>query len=60
MHLTMVEVLHLMEVRQVFMVSEDLDGKGGSVEVVSPGLQSADDCEKFSVIDIIVSLHWNE
>ena len=49
-----------MEVCQVLVVSEDLDEEGGSVEVVSSGLQSADDCKEFMVIDVVVSFSWYE
>ena len=49
-----------MEVRQVLVICEDLYGERGTVEVMSPRLQSADDCEEFAVVDIIVSLHGNE
>ena len=37
------------------MVGEDLYREGGTVEVVAPGFQGANDSEKFSIIDIIVS-----
>ena len=36
--LATVKILGLTEVSQVFVVSEDLDGKRGSMEVVLPGL----------------------
>ena len=52
--LVAVEVLDLMEVCQVLMVSEDLDGEGGSMEVVLLGLQGADDCEELLVINVII------
>ena len=39
--LAMVEDLGLMEVHQVLVICKDLDGKGGSVEVMPPGLQGA-------------------
>ena len=44
----------LLEVGEVFMVSEDLHWEGRAMEVVSPGLQGTDDGEKFTVINIIV------
>ena len=40
--LATVEVLCLTEVCQVLVIGEDLDGKRGSVEIVSPGFQSVD------------------
>ena len=52
--LVMIEVLHLMEVCQVLVISEDLNGKGGAMEIVSPGLQSMDDCKEFPVVDVVV------
>ena len=42
------------EVHQVLVICEDLDGKGGSVEIVSPGFQSMDDREELLVIDVVV------
>ena len=58
--LVVVEVLGLMEVCQVLVICEDLDRKGGSMEVVSPGLQDVDDGEELSVIDIVISFCWDE
>ena len=58
--LATVEVLCLMEVRQVLVICEDLDGEWGSMEVVPPGFQGTDDCEKFSVVDVVVPFCWNE
>ena len=42
------------------MVGKDLYRKRGSVEVVSSGLQSADNGEEFPVIDVVVSFCWGE
>ena len=42
------------------MVSEDLDGEEGSVEVVSPDFQGTDDCKEFTVIDVIVLFSGDE
>ena len=36
------------------MISKDLDGEGGTMEVMSPGLEGADDSQEFSVINVIV------
>ena len=58
--LTTVEVLSLMEVCQVLVVSEDMDGERGSVEVIPPGFQDVDDCKEFLVVDVIVSFSWDE
>ena len=55
-----IEVLCLMKVCQVLVVGEDLDGEGGSVEVVSPGFQSMDDCKELLVIDVVVSFSRDE
>ena len=49
-----------MEVGEVFVVGKDLHREWGSVEVVSPGFQSPDNGEEFSVIDIVVSFGWGE
>ena len=58
--LSMVEVLCLTEIRQVLVICKDLYGERGAVEVVSPGLQGADDGEEFSVIDVVVSFRGDE
>ena len=60
LHLLTIEVLCLTEVCQVLVVSEDLDGKRGTVEIVSPRLQGADDGKEFSVVDVIVVFCWDE
>ena len=41
--LSPVEVLGGTEVGEILMVSEDLDGKRGSMKVVSPGFQGTND-----------------
>ena len=58
--LTTVEVLCLMEVHQVLVVCEDLDGKRGTMEIMPPGFQGTDDCEDFSVVDIVIALCRDE
>ena len=58
--LTAVENLGLAEICKVFVVGEDLYREGGAVEIVSPGFQGANNGEKFSVIDIIVSFGRGE
>ena len=55
-HLTTIEVLCLMEVHQVLVIGKDLDREGGTMEIVSPRFQGADDCQEFSVVDVIDSL----
>ena len=52
--MSVVEVLGLIEICQVLVVGEDLDGEGESVEVMSSGFQGVDDCEEFPVIDVII------
>ena len=42
------------------MIGEDLDGEGGTMEVMSPGFEGTDDGQEFSVINIIVLFHWEE
>ena len=54
------EMLGLAEISEVFIVSEDLYWKRGSLKVVVPHLQGIDDSEEFSVVDIIVSFGWEE
>ena len=58
--LSAVKVFCLTEVCQVLVVSEDLDGEEGPVEIVSLGFQSTDDCEEFSVVDVVVLFSWDE
>ena len=58
--LATVEFLGLSEVSEVLVICEHLDWRGGSEEIVSPGIQGSHDCEEFSVVDIIVVLGWAE
>ena len=48
------------EVGKVFVVSEDLYGEGGAVEIMAPGLQGANDGEKFAVINIVIPFSGRE
>ena len=58
--MAVVEVLGLTEVRQVLVVSEDLDREWGTVEVMPPGLQGVDDGEELLVIDVVIVFCWDE
>jgi len=42
------------------VVSEDLDGEGGAMEVVSKGFESANNSEEFAVVDVVVSFCLRE
>ena len=42
------------------MINENLDGKRGPMEVVSPGFESTDNCQEFSVINIIILFCWGK
>ena len=53
----MSKILGLFEISQVLVVCDHHHWMFGPSEVMSPFLQSLDDGEKFSVIDVIVSLH---
>ena len=58
--LSAIEVLGLTEVRQVLVICEYLNGERGAMEVVSPGVQGADDCEEFPVVDVVISFSGDE
>ena len=58
--LVTIEVLCLTEVCQVFMIYEDLDREGRSVEVVPPGFQGTDNCKELLVVNVIVSFCRDE
>ena len=51
-----IEILGLMEVCQVLVADEDLDGKEEPMEVVPLRLQGLDDGQEFLVIDIVIVL----
>ena len=52
--------LHLTEVCQVLVICKDLDGEGGSIEVMPPGFQSMDDYKELLVIDVVILFSWDE
>ena len=52
--LSVVEMLGLAEISEVFMVGEDLYWERGSSKVMAPCLQGVDDSEEFSVVDVVV------
>ena len=58
--LATVKRLGLTEIGQVLVVGKDLYGKGGTMEIVAPRFQGANDGEEFTVIDIIVSFGGGE
>ena len=58
--LSTVKRLGLSEISKVLMVGKDLYRERGTVEVVTPRLQGANNGEKFAIIDIIVTLGGGE
>ena len=50
----------LAEIGEVFVVGEDLYGEGGAVEIVAPGFQGANNGEKLSVINIVITFGGGE
>ena len=42
------------------MIGKDLDGEGGTMKVMSPGFQGADDGQEFSIVDVIIPFCWRE
>ena len=42
------------------MISKNLDEKGGTVEVMSPGFESTDDSKELVIIDVIILFCWRE
>ena len=53
--LTVVERLGLVEISKVLVVCEDLYGEGRAVEIVTPGLQGANNGKKFPVVNVIIA-----
>ena len=49
-----------MEVCQVLVVSEDLDGEWGSMEIMPLEFQGMDDSEELPVVDVVVSFYRDE
>ena len=50
----------MMEIHQVLVICEDLDGERGAMEIVLPRLQGMDNGEELPVIYIIVAFCWDE
>ena len=48
------------EIREIFVICEDLDWKGRPMEIVSPRFQGEDDSKEFAVIDVVVSFSGGE
>ena len=56
----MVECLGLAEISKVLVVGEDLYGEWGTMEIVAPRFQGADDSKEFAVIDIVIPFSGGE
>ena len=59
-HLAAVKRLGLSEVGEVLVVGEDLHWERGTVKIVAPGLQGANHCKEFAVVDVVVALGGGE
>ena len=53
-----VDVLDLTEVHQVLVVSKHLFREERAMEVMSPGLEDADNGKEFLIIDVVIVLCW--
>ena len=60
MRLSAVKRLGLSEIGEVLVVGEDLHRERGTVKIVAPGLQGANYCKEFAVVDVIVALGGGE
>ena len=58
--LAMVERLGFLEVGKILVVGEDLYREGGTMEIVAPRFQGANDGKEFAVIDIVVPFGGGE
>ena len=58
--LAMVKRLGLAEIGQVCVIGKDLYREGRAMKIVAPRFQGVDDCKKFLVIDVIISLGRGE
>ena len=55
-----IKQLRLMKVREVLVISENLQWEGRAMKVVVPRFQGADDHEEFPVINVVVSFGRRE
>ena len=60
MGLAAVERLGLAEISKVLVVGEDLYGEWGTMKIVAPRFQGADDGKEFAVIDIVIPFSGGE
>ena len=60
MSLSASKVLGLFEIPHVLVVSDDRHQVFYSSEVMSSLFECLDDCQEFSVIDVIIPLSWGE
>ena len=58
--LAVVRRLELTEISQVLVVGEDLYWEGGTMKIVAPGFQGANNGEEFPVVDVVVSFSGGE
>ena len=54
------EFTRVLDVREVLVVSDDRNRVWGALEVLLPFREGKDDCKEFFVVDIVVTLGWEE
>ena len=54
------EPLGRTEEHEVLMISEDLDRKWGTMQVVAPSLESVNNSQEFLIVDIIITFGGRE
>ena len=58
--LATIQTLGGTEEGKVFMICENLDGKGRSMEVMTSGFESTDNGKEFPIVNVIIALPWGE
>ena len=58
--LVAVKRLGLAEIGKIFVVGEDLHREWGTMKVVTPRLQGANDGKEFTIVDIVIAFGGRE
>ena len=58
--LATIQTLGGTEEGKVFMICENLDGKGRSMEVMTSGFESTDNGKEFPIVNVVIVLCWGE
>jgi hypothetical protein len=53
------ELARISPIEEVFVVCMHHHGKWGSLQIVSPRIESPNNCQQLTIVDLVVAFRWS-